>query len=430
MTGTIARRGPIAGLAVLFGLLYFVQGIAEPTEGLIAQPVRSLLIDWQYPAASIGQFAAMVSLPWSIKPLFGLLSDFVPLFGRRRKSYLLLSSGIASVSLLGLYWFSPQSGSIVGLLVWLLVPTTAVAISDVVIDALMVEKGQPLGMTGQLQSVQWAAMYSAMILTGSLGGWLAQRQLQSVGFLICGLLLLPTIVLVALFVREPVQPLSRSTVRDEFRQLVRTARRPVILAIAAFLLLLNFNPFSVAVLQSYMTEELKWDEQFYGHTVSLQAIGSVVASLAYASYCRRVSSRWLVHLAILQGVLATASYWLMGSQTSAVCVSLCVGFTYMTATLVQLDLAARVCPPQVSATVFASLMSITNIGIALSYYCGGHLYDWIAEALDRPTAFHLLVGIGAATTAACWLLAPLLARQLAASESEQGAECLPSAAGR
>ena len=35
-----------AGLVLLFGTMYFVQGIAEPTEGLIAQPVRSLLKSW------------------------------------------------------------------------------------------------------------------------------------------------------------------------------------------------------------------------------------------------------------------------------------------------------------------------------------------------------------------------------------------------
>jgi hypothetical protein len=30
-----------------------------------------------------------------IKPLYGLLTDFIPLFGYRRKSYLLLMAGLA-----------------------------------------------------------------------------------------------------------------------------------------------------------------------------------------------------------------------------------------------------------------------------------------------------------------------------------------------
>ena len=402
----------MVGLAVVFGLLYFAQGIAEPTEGLIAQPVRSLLMNWNYSAESIGRFAFLVALPWSIKPLFGLLSDFVPLFGQRRKSWLLLSTSAASLGLLLLFWHPPQEKSYAWLLLWLLVPTVGVALSDVVIDALMVEKGQPLGITGQLQSVQWACMYAAMIITGSLGGLLAQHEMQTVGFLICGLTLLLSTLLVAIFVREPPHPAPRPSAAEELKELIRTVRNPAMLAMGAFLLLLNFNPFSVAVLQSYMTQELHWDEQFYGHAVSLQAAAAVVASIAYGSYCRRISIGWLVHLGIALGVLATAAYWLMWDRQIAVAVSLCVGFSYTTATLVQMDLAARICPPQVSATVFASLMAITNIGISVSYVVGGSMYDYLVAAWNRTLAFQILVGIGAATTAMCWMLSPILIRSV------------------
>jgi hypothetical protein len=30
---------------------------------------------------------ALLAVPWTIKPAFGLLSDFVPLFGSRRRNY-------------------------------------------------------------------------------------------------------------------------------------------------------------------------------------------------------------------------------------------------------------------------------------------------------------------------------------------------------
>jgi hypothetical protein len=39
---------------------------------------------------------ALLALPWTTKPLFGLLSDFVPLFGSRRRNYLLLANGAAN----------------------------------------------------------------------------------------------------------------------------------------------------------------------------------------------------------------------------------------------------------------------------------------------------------------------------------------------
>jgi hypothetical protein len=58
-------------LSALFGAIYFIQGIGEPTEGLIAQPVRSLLKSWGHTTEQITLFAAVVALPWSIKPLCG-----------------------------------------------------------------------------------------------------------------------------------------------------------------------------------------------------------------------------------------------------------------------------------------------------------------------------------------------------------------------
>ncbi|MEO8497262.1 MAG: hypothetical protein ABI614_19495, partial [Planctomycetota bacterium] len=96
-------RRETTGLVLLFGAMYFVQGIAEPTEGLIAQPVRSMLKSWGYSAAGIAGFGALLALPWSLKPLYGLLTDFIPIAGTRRRSYLLLTSAASVLGLTCLY---------------------------------------------------------------------------------------------------------------------------------------------------------------------------------------------------------------------------------------------------------------------------------------------------------------------------------------
>ena len=89
-----------------------------------------------------------------------------------------------------------------------------------------------------------------------------------------------------------------------------------------------------------MTERLDFSDQFYGETLSLQAIGSVAASLAYGLYCRRVRFGVLLHTAIVLGIASTLAYWSLDDVASARWISLAVGFTYMSATLMQLDLAA------------------------------------------------------------------------------------------
>ena len=309
-----------------------------------------------------------------------------------------------------LYFVPPQPGALYTLLPWVLIVCIGVALSDVAADALMVEKGQPLGITGTLQSIQWTAMYSAMILTTALGGYLSQYRLQAVAYLICAAFMSLTFLLALFCVREAAPTVRGGTLRPALAALGRSAVSPLVWVLVAYLFLWAFNPFSNAVLQFYSIESLKMSEQFYGYTQSMLAVGSVVGSVAYGFYCRRVPFPWLVHLSIATGVIATIAYWGMIGPVSAMVVSFIVGLTYMTGTLIQLDLAARICPPAVAGTVFALLMSVSNAGLNSATWVGGQLYDAWAPQWGATTAFNLLVALGAAATAASWLFVPLLNR--------------------
>ena len=78
-------------LAVLFAVVYFAQGM----YGLPDQAIAIGFKDQGLTADRVANFFLLASIPWFIKPLYGLISDFLPLFGRRRKSYLLLTSALA-----------------------------------------------------------------------------------------------------------------------------------------------------------------------------------------------------------------------------------------------------------------------------------------------------------------------------------------------
>lgn len=403
-------RDSTLGLGSLFGLMYFVQGVGEPTEGLVAQPMRSLLKSWGHSTGEIAAFAALLGVPWVLKPLYGLLTDFVPLRGSRRQSYLVLATSATTAALLVLYLSPLPAGATRWLFGLLLVPAVGIAFSDVVIDALMVEKGQPRGLTGRLQSVQWAALYTATVGTGVLGGYLSQHGQQQLGFLLCACAVSVTLLLAILFARDDPQRAPPLELRSAGSALWEAARQPGLVAVGAFLFLWTFNPFSSTVLYVHMTRELGLSEQFYGNTVSLSGVASVVAAVGYGLYCRRVPFRWLIHASILLGIASTLAYWGLSGRASALLIAAAVGLTYMTATLVQLDLAARVCPPRVAGTVFAALMALSNASYALASAAGGYLYDSWSDAWGSAVAFNALVGAGALATSACWLLVPALRR--------------------
>ena len=61
------------------------------------------------------------------------------------------------------------------------------AFTDVVVDALMIAVGQPRGITGQLQSIQWTAIWAATILNGELGGKYSDGVEVHKVFLFCGI---------------------------------------------------------------------------------------------------------------------------------------------------------------------------------------------------------------------------------------------------
>jgi MFS family permease len=392
-------------LGLLFGALYFIQGIGEPTEGLIAQPARSLLKGWGRSDRDVATFMALLGVPWTLKPLYGLLTDFCPILGTRRKGYLVVSGAATAASLLALSAFPVQRGASVALLAWLMVPAVGVALADVVSDALMIERAQPLGLTGPLQAVQWGCLYAAGIVTGLLGGALCEANRQYAAFLVCGLAGVLTLVLVLVCVREPPATPAPPRLREALGSGTGATR---LLPIAGFLFLWHFNPFSNTVLHLYMTGALGLGEQFYGTTVALTALVSIAASVAYASYCRRLPMSILIHWSIALGVVSTLGYALVVDERSALYVTAGVSFTYMTATLIQLDLAARSCPPATAGTVFALLMALENLSASAATWLGGVLYDAGKPRLGSRGSFQVLVLIGSALTAGCWLLAPLL----------------------
>lgn len=399
-----------AGLGLLFGLLYFIQGVGEPTEGLVAQPVRSMMREWGLEAGQIAMFAGLLALPWWLKPVYGLLSDFVPIRGSRRRSYLIATSAIALVSFLTVYFFPVPQGAAWLLFLALLLPTAAIACSDVVIDALLIEKAQPTGTTGSLQAVQWTAMWTATILAGFLGGYLCQHGMQSGGFLVCGLLALGALYLSIAHVREPRRRDLESR-RERPSQALRDAlKNQQVLLACAFLFLWNFNPFSSTVLYLHMTDWLGMSEQMYGNSVSVMAFGALLASAAYGLYCRKVPFSLLLNASVLCGVLSTIAYLALRDTSSAMILSLAVGFFHMTGTMVQLDLAARACPVKAAGTVFALIMAISNISVSLATWLGGGLYEHWTEQFGADTSFSLLVTLAALVGCSCWFLVPTLTR--------------------
>jgi predicted MFS family arabinose efflux permease len=413
-------------LLLVFAALYFVQGLGEPGDGLLAQPLRGLFERDGHGAGAIAGSMFLVALPWSFKPLYGLWFDHVPLLGERRRSWLVACAGAGLCALLALVLAGPGPGP--ALYLGLAAVTLAIACGDVLIDALMVEVGQARGLTGQIQSVQWTAIYGASILAGALGGRLTADGGLRVAYLVCAAGAALTLALALAAIREPKVSeapgpsgqvpgdMSRGTgarLREGLRELAAAARTPALRVAAVFLCLWSFVPFYGTVLDVHVTGALGVAEADHGDALALHAVACMLASAAYGLYCRRVALPTLVAASVALGALAALVYAAVDDVATLRAAQVAAGLAYMTGSIIQLDLAARVCPPRIAGSTFALLMAAQNLCSTLAVWIGGHAYEALAARWGAGAAFDALVLAGAAITASCGLLVPALRRALA-----------------
>jgi MFS family permease len=400
-----------ARLALFFAAVYFVQGFAEPKAGLAAQPLFFLLKDdLRLSASETASFLALVGIAWNVKPLYGLLSDLVPLAGYRRRSYLLLTTALATVGWLGLGLWPGYSWPI--LLVLLSIIGFGLAFTDVLCDAVMVEEGKPRGLTGYFQSIQWTAIYGASLVTGVGGGYLSAHVPHATTFLLLAAFPALSFAASAYTVRDARTRFDRAAVRETLTALRAGLTSGPLWRAALFIFLWNFRPSFGIPLEFHMVDVLGITKIQLGVLATLASAGAMLGALAFGRYARPVPLARLLNLAVGLEVAGTLAYYGLVGFRSAVALNIVVSIVSMIALLATLDLAARAVPRRAEGTFFAALMSVNNIGTTGSTWLGGRLYDLVGL---RP-----LIAISAAAAAACWLLVPWMRLPIAAPPADPG----------
>ncbi|OGK95776.1 MAG: hypothetical protein A3D33_13495 [Candidatus Rokubacteria bacterium RIFCSPHIGHO2_02_FULL_73_26] len=437
MLGFVGRLNPFKTpearrLAVLFGVVYFAQGMWS----LPAQSITIVLKDRGLGPGQIADFFLLSTIPWLIKPAYGLLSDFVPLFGRRRKSYFLVTCGLAAGSagvlasgllisdgpirtyawtLRGLGFEYPLSFTLVAGVGLFTAMALGLAFTDVLTDAMMVESGRPRGLTGAFQSVQWACITIALVLVGVAGGWLAERRALPLAFGLAAGFPLVSLGMAAVFVREPRARVDRAAFRATWTAIRAALATREVWAVAGFIFFWTFSPSFGPAFLFYQTDTLGFGQQFIGLLGSLGAAAGVAGAVVYAPVSRRLPLRRLINWCIGAAVVGTLAYLVYRDPVSAIVIDTVFGAIGMLTQLALLDLAAKACPRRVEATFFALLMSVYNGGAQLSQNVGARLYESVG--------FTWLVLISTAMTALVWVLVPLVKidRIEARARSEAGA---------
>ncbi|XP_052147301.1 folate-biopterin transporter 1, chloroplastic-like [Oryza glaberrima] len=392
---------------VAVAIVYFVQGVL----GLARLAVSFYLKDdLHLDPAETAVISGLSALPWLVKPLYGFISDSIPLFGYRRRSYLILSGllGALSWSLMATIVDDKYSAALS-----IILGSLAVAIADVVVDSMVVERarGEPQSTSGSLQSLCWGSSAIGGVMSAYFSGSLVDTYGVRFVFGVTAFLPLMTST-VAVLVNEKRLPLGENATsssdsgliessKEHIMQIWSSVKQPNIFLPTLFIFLWQATPQSDSAMFFFITNKLGFTPEFLGRVTLVTSIASLVGIGVYNSFLKEVPLRKIFFvttifgsaLGMTQVLLVTGLNRVLGisDEWFSIGDSLIITVLGQASFMPVLVLAAKLCPPGVEATLFATLMSISNAGGVTGGLLGAGLTQFLGVTKDNFQNLALLI---------------------------------------
>ncbi|OWM69895.1 probable folate-biopterin transporter 2 [Punica granatum] len=387
----------------------FVYGINQGLGGALAKVgTEYYMKDVQKVQPSEAQiYSGITSIPWIIKPIWGLLTDVVPISGYRRRPYFILAGSLGVLSMLLLSHYKVH---LVLALALLTAGSTGVAIADVTIDACVAQNSiaHP-SLAADMQSL-CALSSSVGALVGFFISGILVHLIGPMG--VYGFLVIPYLLVlsVGITLNEPhvgnfdYQQINRNFL-DAGKAMLTTLKCPSVWRPCIYMyssLALSLNIFEGMF---YWYTDAKggpnFSQETVGYLFSIGSIGALLGALLYQHSLKDHPFRdLLLWTQLFYGVLGMLDLILVvrintkfgiPDQYFAVideCVSQMIGRLKWMPLLV---LSSKLCPPGIEGTFFALLMSIDNMGLLSSSWGGGLLLHILGVTRTRFTNLWLAI---------------------------------------
>lgn len=342
----------------LFGLMYFVQGSALAYFTNFQKPyLNSVGIE----PARIGLLTSILLLPFVLKILIGMLSDKVNFFGLgHRKPYILMGLILASIAFLLVSKVLPDKKYLLFASL-IVMGSFSVALFDACNDGYAVEI-TPKQNYSKVQSIMVSGKAIGFIVLSLVFGYLVQRSSYSIIFIIIGLLMMIPFVF-SLFAAEgkKISPESQFDWKA-FGLLLK----PVFLVFALYTVFYSFVSFGVdGLITFYMSRSLHAIEQSIGQYGALRGAGAVVGALVGGFTISRIGYKRIAFISIF--TLSSAAILMGISSRISMVLSFAPvwGFAWGLQECVFLSFAMAIADIRIAASMFAVMMTLSNLGTAI-----------------------------------------------------------------
>jgi MFS family permease len=367
--------------------IYFLQG----SEGIVNLPFFFYLKEnLRLDESRIMFLTSWITIFWLGKPILGYFSDnFLT-----KKIWILISliGSLTFAMLLGMINYLP----LVWLIIFMAIASTNTAIRDVNVDGLACVVGKKANITGRIQSLQWGAITVASVMTGFLGGYIAEHFTYQLGYLILIPIYLIIIAIVMNYKDDNVVSKTTNSLRQTLIELFTDKR---LLLVCLFLFLYKFSPGFGTPLTFIMRDKFHWSKQFLGTLDTISAGVGLLGAWAYFHWSKKLNlTKWLI-ASVFIGSVTTLAYLFFTPQTALI-YTILFSVMGMFINLLILDYMAQNTKKGLESTSFALLCSVSNLAATVNGFTGSWLFPIIG--------LQWLIIISAITSFACLPIIPFL----------------------
>ncbi|KAI0492483.1 hypothetical protein KFK09_026756 [Dendrobium nobile] len=333
-------------------------------------------------------YQGITSLPWIIKPLWGLLTDILPVAGYRRRPYLILAGLLGAISML-IIWLEKDLFTMLALLL-LTIANAGSAIADVTIDACIAQNSvtHP-SLASDMQSLCGLSSSIGGLLGFSISAFLMDAISSQEAL---GLLSFPSLLVlsVGMVLKEQyAQDFSYCQIHEKLMQANKTmwktlkcaeVWKPCIFTFASLALSLNIQE-GMFYWYTDSSTGPAFSQKNISFNYSIGSIGSLLGVLLYQNSLKDYPFRcilfWTQFLSSILGFLDLVLVLRLNLKLGiedyifmviSEAISQMVGRVKWMPILV---LSSQLCPIGIEGTFFALLMSIDHVGLLVSSWGGG-----------------------------------------------------------
>ena len=356
---------------------------------------------------------SLIIIPWIIKPVYGLISDTLPICGYRRKPYLFI---FGCVSIFCWYMMALYVNTVEEVVFYILLNSLATAFCNVIGDALIVEMSRKQSKNDEEAAAKNVSLFFIIKSFGSLITAMASGELleyidKRKVFLITSTF--PLMIVLSSLVLDEKQYEEESEIQKEDKIISKGGKaygtintsvhtnpppnsfkaqltlffsflsKEQIIKPVIFIFLFMIPPAYSDPLFYFYTNKLNFSPTIMGRLKLIYGISSLTGIWLYNVYLKSVSFKkimWgttilsmlfnLLSIALVKRInliLGISDFWFCVAADS---LATSLGEINMMPILV---IACNICPKNIEGTIYAFLISVVNIGYLFSNQSGAVL---------------------------------------------------------